>query len=178
MWLKLSSYLKGQTFALEGQRQPSKEKQEYFLKSLPETIPHWVGRTSSLPSLCPVWIYKRTQHRVPKKRWELTASGNRKEPRKENKASVNNFKNLDSKLLTLVTIGPWWSEKRLWLSCYGTPPANAGDTRDAGSIPGLGRSLGKGMATHSSILAWRISDRGVWWATVYGDAKSRTWLSY
>jgi len=27
---------------------------------------------------------------------------------------------------------------------------------DVGSIPGLGRSLEKGMATHSSILAWRI----------------------
>ena len=36
------------------------------------------------------------------------------------------------------------------------PPANAGDTRDAGSIPGSGRSLKEGMATHSSILAWRI----------------------
>ena len=32
-------------------------------------------------------------------------------------------------------------------------PANAGDM---GSIPGLGRSLEKEMATHSSILAWRI----------------------
>ena len=32
-------------------------------------------------------------------------------------------------------------------------PANAGD---AGSIPGLGRSLQKEMATHSSILAWEI----------------------
>ena len=31
---------------------------------------------------------------------------------------------------------------------------NAGDL---GSIPGLGRSLEKGMATPSSILAWRIS---------------------
>ena len=30
---------------------------------------------------------------------------------------------------------------------------NAGDP---GSIPGSGRSLGKGMAAHSSILAWRI----------------------
>ena len=30
-------------------------------------------------------------------------------------------------------------------------------TRDAGLIPGLGRSSGGGgMATHSSILAWRI----------------------
>ena len=27
---------------------------------------------------------------------------------------------------------------------------------DLSSIPGLGRSLGEGMATHSSILAWRI----------------------
>ena len=27
---------------------------------------------------------------------------------------------------------------------------------DLGSIPGSGRALGKGMATHSSILAWRI----------------------
>ena len=30
------------------------------------------------------------------------------------------------------------------------------DVRDADSNPGLGRSLGGGMATHSSILAWRI----------------------
>ena len=37
------------------------------------------------------------------------------------------------------------------------PLANAGDVRDTGSIPGLGRSLEEGMATHSSILAWRIS---------------------
>ena len=36
------------------------------------------------------------------------------------------------------------------------PPANAGDTREAGSIPGSGRSLEEGTATHSSILAWRI----------------------
>ena len=37
------------------------------------------------------------------------------------------------------------------------PPANAGSARDAGSIPGSGRSPGEeGMATHSSILAWRI----------------------
>ena len=36
-------------------------------------------------------------------------------------------------------------------------PANAGDARDVGSVPGLGRCLEKEMATHSSILAWRIS---------------------
>ena len=31
------------------------------------------------------------------------------------------------------------------------------------------------MVTHSSILAWRIpTDRGAWWATVPGVAKSPT----
>ena len=33
------------------------------------------------------------------------------------------------------------------------PPASVGD---AGSISGLGRSLGEGNGTHSSILAWEI----------------------
>ena len=38
--------------------------------------------------------------------------------------------------------------------------------------------LGEEMATHSSILAWRIPmDRGAWRATVHGVAKSRTPLS-
>ena len=36
-------------------------------------------------------------------------------------------------------------------------PANLGDVRDTGFIPGSGRSLEKSKATHSSILAWRIS---------------------
>ena len=36
------------------------------------------------------------------------------------------------------------------------PPANAGDIRDEGSIPGLGRSPGEAMGTHFSILTWRI----------------------
>ena len=35
--------------------------------------------------------------------------------------------------------------------------------------------LEEGMATHSSILAWRIlMDRGAWWATVHGVAMSQT----
>ena len=36
------------------------------------------------------------------------------------------------------------------------PPANAEDLKETGSIPGLGRSLEEDMATHFSILAWRI----------------------
>ena len=38
--------------------------------------------------------------------------------------------------------------------------------------------LEEGMATHSSILAWRIlMDRGAWQVTVHGVAKSQTQLS-
>ena len=38
--------------------------------------------------------------------------------------------------------------------------------------------LEEGMATHSSILAWRIPvDRGTWWAEVHGVIKSQTQLS-
>ena len=38
--------------------------------------------------------------------------------------------------------------------------------------------LVKGMATHFSVLAWRIPmDRGACWSTVHGIAKSRTQLS-
>ena len=43
---------------------------------------------------------------------------------------------------------------------------------------GLEDPLQEGMATHSSILAWSIPmDRGAWWATVHGVAKSWTLLS-
>ena len=37
------------------------------------------------------------------------------------------------------------------------PPVDAGDVRDADSIPGSGKiPLEEGMATHSSIIAWGI----------------------
>ena len=55
------------------------------------------------------------------------------------------------------------------------PPANAGDIRDADSIPGLGRSPGGGTGNplHNSCLEHPM-DRGAWWATVHRDAKSQT----
>ena len=37
-----------------------------------------------------------------------------------------------------------------------TPSARAGGARDAGLIPAGGDPLEEGMATHSSVLAWRI----------------------
>ena len=50
---------------------------------------------------------------------------------------------------------------------------------DLGSIPGLGGSPGRGMATHYSILAWRIPmDRGAYLAGFSPwVAKSQTRLS-
>ena len=38
--------------------------------------------------------------------------------------------------------------------------------------------LEKGMAAHTSILAWRIPvDRAAWWATVHGVTKIQTQLN-
>ena len=36
------------------------------------------------------------------------------------------------------------------------PPPSTGDSRDTGSIPGLGRSPEQEVAIHSKILAWKI----------------------
>jgi len=47
-----------------------------------------------------------------------------------------------------------------------------------GLISGSGRSLEEGVATHSSILDWRIPmDRGTWWAITPGVANSQMRLS-
>ena len=57
------------------------------------------------------------------------------------------------------------------------PPANAGDTRDAGSIPRSGRSPGgNGNPLQYSCLK-NSPDRGVWQDTVQGVAKNRPQLS-
>ena len=53
--------------------------------------------------------------------------------------------------------------------------ANAGDIRDAGSIPELGRSSGEGNGNPIQYSCLENPmDRGSWWATVHGVAKSRT----
>ena len=55
---------------------------------------------------------------------------------------------------------------------------NAGDTGDAGLIPGLGRSPGEGNGNpfQYSCLENPIA-RGAWWATVQRVTKSQTRLS-
>ena len=57
-------------------------------------------------------------------------------------------------------------------------PANAGNSGDIGSILGQEFPLEEEMAIHSNIISWKNSmDRGAWWATVHGVAKSWTGLS-
>ena len=55
------------------------------------------------------------------------------------------------------------------------PPANAGDTRDVGLIPGLGRSPeeGSGNLLQYSCLG-NLMDRGALQATIHGVTKSWT----
>ena len=57
------------------------------------------------------------------------------------------------------------------------PPANAGDIKDTGSIPGLGRSAGAGNGNplQYSYLENPV-DRGAWWATVHSVVKNQTQL--
>ena len=56
-----------------------------------------------------------------------------------------------------------------------SPTGNGGDLRDAGLIPGWGRSPGKGNGNplRYSCLE-NPMDRGAWWATVCGVAESNT----
>ena len=53
------------------------------------------------------------------------------------------------------------------------PPANAGDTRDVGLLPGLGRSPGGGHGDPLHAMDMKNPvDGGTWWAIVYGVAES------
>ena len=56
-------------------------------------------------------------------------------------------------------------------------PASAGDVRDSGLIPGLGRSPGGGNGNPLQYSCLENPmDRGAWQATVHRVAKSRTWM--
>ena len=53
------------------------------------------------------------------------------------------------------------------------PPANAGDLRDAGSIPGLGRSWGEGYSSHLQYSCLENpTDREAWGYSLWGRKES------
>ena len=54
-------------------------------------------------------------------------------------------------------------------------PANAGDIRDPGSIPGSGRPPGEGNGNPLQYSCLETSmDRGAWQATVHGVEENQT----
>ena len=75
---------------------------------------------------------------------------------------------------------PWWLNYTwLWTSLIvQMVKKSACNARDPGSIPGVGRSPGEGNGNLLQYSCLENSmDRGVWWATVHGIAKSHTWLT-
>ena len=78
----------------------------------------------------------------------------------------------DYKVSFLLLLMDCWS---LGGSVVKNPPANAEDTGDVGSIPGAGRSLGVGNGNPLQYSCLEhFTDRGAWWTTVHGVAKSWT----
>ena len=58
------------------------------------------------------------------------------------------------------------------------PPANAGDVRDVGLIPGLGRAPGERNGNQLKYFCLEnFKDRGAWRAVVQGVARSQTQVS-
>ena len=79
------------------------------------------------------------------------------------------------KILKRNSIYVWASQVALVVK---NPPANAGDARDMGSIPGWGRSpgVGKGKPLKYSCLE-NPMDRGTWQAKVHRVKKGQKQLS-
>ena len=91
--------------------------------------------------------------------------------------------NDDSKEAISIFNFPVFILKCDWDLIQGFPGGSDGEesaynVRDTGSIPGSGRSPREG---HGNPLQYPClenpMDRGAWWATVHGVAKSWTWLS-
>ena len=82
-------------------------------------------------------------------------------------------------LLTWHWAKPMGLVSEIWASLLAQTVKNPPAMRETW-VPSLGWEdpLEEGMATHSSILTWKIPmDRGTWWATVHRVAKSQTRVS-
>ena len=78
--------------------------------------------------------------------------------------------NKENKINSLHLLKAWASQVALVVK---NPPANAGNVRDSGSIPGSGRSSG---GRHDNPLQYSCLenpiDRGAWWAIVHSVTES------
>ena len=87
---------------------------------------------------------------------------------------------------SLVCCSPWgckesdmtglnWTELSNSEGFPGGTSANAGDVKDAASIPGSGKCSGEGNGNPLLYPCLESPmDRGAWWATVHGVTKSQT----
>ena len=96
------------------------------------------------------------------------------------KANGNKRVNLEAIIQTSSYIG--WSVANCSYSTVRISSAgkegNAGDKGDVGLIPGLGRSSAEENDNPLQCSCLKTPmDRGTWWATVHGVAKSRIPLS-
>ena len=86
-------------------------------------------------------------------------------------------------LLLLFYILTWEAVTWWLLVCYKLPggsevKASAWNVGDSGLIPGSGRSPGEGNGNPLQYSCLENpTDRGAWWVTVHGVAKSQTWLN-
>ena len=82
------------------------------------------------------------------------------------------IKQISNRETLLIYFKAWASQMALVVKNL---PADAGDERGVGSIPGSGRSLagGHGNPLQYSCLG-NPMDRGAWWATVHSVTKSQT----
>ena len=75
-----------------------------------------------------------------------------------------------------------WTLKLCYALCHvalvvNNPPADAGDLRDMGSIPGSGRAPGEGNGNPLQYSCLEsLTDSRTWWAIVHGVSKSWTRL--
>ena len=91
----------------------------------------------------------------------------------------NNFRAQVEEICHYFHIFPLYLPWNNWTSLLAQTVKNSPAMQET-SVESLGWEdpLEEGMATHSSILTWRISmDSVAWWAIVHGVAKSWTWLN-
>ena len=83
---------------------------------------------------------------------------------------------LEFRRISKLEINNWESPVYTWCFPGGTVVKNPPAILETWvQFLGWEDSLEEGVATHSSILAWRIPvDRGAWWAIVYKVTKSWT----
>ena len=115
-------------------------------------------RTFGWNSLWAVWKKIKTKPYRKGQALQLGAISHSHAATHRSAVSVSEMRSRKRLNSTVITLGIPKSEH---FSVRGFPAGSAGkestcNAADLGLIPGLGRSLGEGNATHSSILVWRI----------------------